>query len=115
MASIQASAEIYDIKEDSEKFRYIQLFLQAVKQVVNGRLEFSTNVKFSPVTVEFTAANTSLLITHGLSRVPKGYLVVSKSADMTIYGDNVNISLIANSSTITLKSSATGTCQILFL
>lgn len=111
MALIKASNKITEIREIGDKFRYIQRFLQDVKDIVNGRISVSQNIAFNPVSVVFSFADTNTRIKHGLTRAPRGYIVISATSSMNIYDG----SEASTTSQITLKSSATGTAQIIFL
>lgn len=111
MSQIKASPEIMEITDKKEQMKYIQLFLQSVVDVVNGRIEFKDNVKISSQSVVFSAADTDTTVAHGLGRAPRGYLVVGLSAAMIIYDG----SKAKTATNITLKSNAAGTAQIVFL
>jgi hypothetical protein len=111
MSNITASPEITEIRDDNNKFRYIQLFFQSVLSVVNGNIEFSRNIRPRPISVVFSSADTDVIINHGLKRVPRGYLKLSSSAAMNIY----NGSNASTSTQITLRSDAAGTAVLEFL
>lgn len=106
---IQASSEFSDLKQDSEKFRYIQLFAQSTKNAVNGNLEVLKNIKCVIKEVSFTATNTDTLVNHGLGFTPNAYILAGSTVAMSIYDG----SQTANSSNIVLKSNAVGTARIL--
>ena len=111
MALIKATSSITDLDEMPEKFRYIQLFLQSTLDVVNGRLTLAENHLIKTVGVAFSATDTDVSVNHGLGRAPRGYLVVSQTSAMIIYSGSVS----ATKTTISLRSNATGTAQIMFL
>ena len=111
MAVLTQSPNITDLKSQEDVNRYIQLFLQGVQDVINGRLSLADNNILKKVGVDFTAADTDTVINHGLSRAPRGYFVISRTAGMIVY-DGSKASTVTQ---ITLKSSAIGTAQIVFL
>ena len=111
MALIKESPNITEITEVPEKFRYVQLFLQAVAAVVNGRLTLAENHLMPSVSVAFTEADTNKTVTHGLGRAPRGYILTGLTANMVIYDGSIG----ATAQNITLKSSAAGTAKLLFV
>ena len=111
MPLIQNSDQIIDIEDDKEKFRFIQLWMQDASSVINGRVEFSSNIQSNLKSVVFAAANTDTTVAHGLAFPPNGYIVAGLSANMVIYDG----ALASTSSKITLKSSAVGTARLIFL
>lgn len=111
MALIKQSPNVSDISDMPEKFRYIQLFLQAVVDVVNGRLTLAENHLMPSVNVTFSEADTNKTVSHGLGRAPRGFIVVGLTASMIIYDGSIS----ATAQNITLKSSAAGTAKLLFV
>lgn len=108
---IQAATNFQNVSEAQPKElpRFIDIFAQDVVNVVNGNLEFGTNVKTSLISAAFTSANTDATFNHSLGKVPTGYLVAGLSASMVVYaGSNAS-----TNKTITLKSSAIGTASLL--
>lgn len=67
------------------KFRYIEKFMQAVRRLLNGNLEFDKNMLIQPQIVTFPASGVEVQISHGLKRVPRGYLVVSRDFANIVY------------------------------
>lgn len=109
MALIRRPTDITDIKPP-DLYRYIQLFMADVKNVVNGRLEVNKNLDVKIVNALFITANVNTDIVHGLGRAPIGYIEVGKSVSMIVYsGDGAT-----NASTISLRASAAGTAKMLF-
>ena len=111
MGFIRTSDSIVDIVEDGEKFRYIQLFLQEAKRIINGNLLLDRNFKYNYVTVNFLSADTDLEVPHNLGRAPTGYIVTDRTAAMIVYSSTIP----ATPTVINLKASAVGTVKILFL
>lgn len=110
MATINASSKFTDLTQDSEKFRYIQLFCQSVQQTVNGNLDFKKNLRVKFKSVVFTTADTNVEVTHGLGFIPNGYIVIGLNNNMIIYDGSTP----STTQTITLKSDNDGTAQIMF-
>lgn len=110
MPLVQASPDILNLKDDAERFRYIQLALQDIIQQINGNIEIPTNLKANLVNVTFATANDDTSVSHGLGRVPQGYIELDKTEAMSIYRG----SGLTNSLVISLRSSAAGRINILF-
>ena len=108
MSKIQASTGIAQVKPE-EVQRFVDLFCQDVTRVVNGNLDFATNFNAKALSVNFSAANTDVAVAHGLGRVVVGYVQTGASAAMSLYDG----SKASTSSTLYLRSSATGTARIL--
>ena len=47
--------------------------------VVNGKLEFKTNIQSEIASITFGTADTEVKIPHGLGRVPTGYLLIGSA------------------------------------
>lgn len=91
--------------------RYAAQILRDLVDAVNGNLTFSENFSGRLITIAFSGANTDTSAAHGLGRLPAGYIVAGLSAAMTVYDASSN-----NPDTdklIFLRSSATGTAQVL--
>lgn len=110
MALIKENTEI-ELAPDGQKFRYIQAFMEAVKQTVNGKLDIASNVNLAPKTVTFGAANSDLQIAHNLNRIPRGYIVISRTAGFVVYDGSTPWTR----SNIYLKASSTGTAKIVII
>ena len=104
---LTASTDIDRVKpEDLPK--YVTLFLEQVSQAVNNNLTISENFSGKVLSVVFGSANTDVVVTHDLGRVPSGYIQTGQTAAMIVYdGSGQN-----SSSVIYLKSSAAGTARI---
>ena len=85
--------------------------MQAVKSVVNGNIEFGKNMLISSKSVSFSASGVELKIEHGLGRVPRGYLVVSRATANVVY-DGVSPS---DQNYIYLRANGALTAKIVFL
>lgn len=110
MGLIRASEKITTLPQ-KEMMRYIEIFLESVKNIVNGNLTANENMLFPFVEVDFTSANTNFVIEHGIGRSPRGYLVISSDSALSVY-DGTRPS---DSTFIYLRSSAVGKARIVFL
>ncbi len=87
---------------------WLTQFAQEAQKAINGRLTLHENTDPSLVTAVFTAANTEQSFNHLLGQVPQGYIVVYKSASMTVYDGTTQ----PTADRIYLKSSALGTARV---
>lgn len=108
MSLIKASANFEKVK-DEELARFVEIYCDDVTAVVNGGLDFQTNFNAKIVSAVFSSANTTVGVSHGLGRVPSGYIVVGLSAAMTVFnGSGSN-----TTSVIYLQASAAGSASLL--
>lgn len=110
MSLIKEEGQLSKLDMD-KKFIYIEKFMQAVKGVVNGNLEFAKNMLISSKTVTFAQGGVDVKIDHGLGRIPRGYLVISRDTINHVY-DGVSP---ATESFIYLRAQGTLTAKIVFL
>lgn len=84
-----------------------ELFEQIARLFSNGQ-SIADNFDAKILTLTFSSSATDTTLVHGLGRVPTGYLVLRRSANMVVYDGTGAWS--ANS--ISLKSSAAGNATI---
>lgn len=84
-----------------------QLFEQIAKILSNGQ-SIADNFDAKILTLTFTSASTDVALAHGLARVPSGYFVLKRSANMVVY-DGSNAWTATN---IYLRSSAAGSITV---
>jgi len=97
--------------QPSEFQRYSSIQMQNVVTILNKGIQIRDNFDCTIADVEFASANADVEVSHNLSRPPLGYFAVGLSAAMIIYTGSVP----ANSSKITLKSSAAGSAKIVIV
>lgn len=107
MSNIQASADVSTV--DPKEFpKYVGLFLSDVLRVVNGGLDFGTNISGKFITVGFTTANVDISTPHTLGRVPAGYIVTSVNGDLTVYTGSVS----STATTLVLRGTSVATATL---
>lgn len=111
MAIIRSSEQITNVADINEKFRYIQIFLQDVKETVNGNLELAVNNRLNIKTVLFSQANTDVVIEHGLGRIPNGYIVVGLNSSAVIFEGPLQKTV----TTIGLRATVNCTAKLIFI
>lgn len=91
-----------------EASRFVsQLFEQVARLFSNG-LTVADNFDAKTLTLTFSSANTDASLAHGLGRVPVGYWVLRRSANMVVY-DGANA---WNANSIYLRASAAGSITV---
>lgn len=108
MSKVTASYEFQACKPEDMP-RFLTLFGEQVSRTLNNGLDFETNFNSKTVSITFSAANTDVIVAHGLGRLPVGYIVVGLSASLTVY-DGVGANTTSN---LVLRANATGTARLL--
>jgi len=109
------------VRYDEGWFRDVALVLrrqhEEIARALNGRIGFGDGT--DPDNIEGTwisvttpgVANTDFTVTHGLDRLPAGYLVMSKAATVDIFDGSV----AATISQITLRATVGSVAVVLFI
>lgn len=103
-----SSLDISNVKTFEDLTKFSSLLFSQISGAINNGLNFSDNFQARTLTANFTAANEDLGISHGLKRVPAGYIVVGANAALSVYDGSSSDADIIN-----LKSSAVGVARIL--
>ena len=76
---------------------------------INGGISFDENITCSTVEATFTTANAEVQVSHGLNKVPTGWIVVSPTVAMQVYkGNNTDTNKF-----VYVKSTAVGSCSLI--
>lgn len=98
-----------NLKTYDEFSRFAARIFDEIQTILNSGITFSDNFKAGSVTASFTSTNTELVVLHGLSRIPVGYILIGSDAAMDVYDSGT-----ANTDTaLFLKSNATGNARLL--
>ncbi len=108
MSKVTASSDMSNI-DPKEMPRYVDICLSDIIAVMNGKLDFQSNFNAKEVSVVFSAADTDTAVTHSLGRIATRYIVTSSTGGLVLYTG----ATAGSSSTMYLKSSATGTVTVL--
>lgn len=110
MAKIQNFIDLSNIKDQADFQRHGSIAIGNISDAVNGNLEFDNNLNTKTVTVAFDSANTDIMVTHNLGRIPSGFIQSNASANMNVFlgskAPTKNVSY--------LQSSAPGTITLIF-
>lgn len=108
MSKVTESVDFDRVADDQLK-KFLSKFGDQLLTVINGGLDFQSNFSCKLLSVTFSAANTNTSVSHGLGRVPTGYIPYQKSASLNVYdGTSAN-----SASTLNLRASATGTVGLI--
>lgn len=108
MSKINAEPFVDRVEDIKEVVRFVSIFFEQTKQILNNGLVPQDNFNARILTVSFPAATTNQPLAHGLGRVPLGYIVLRRSSNIQIY-DGTSPS---NTSTLFLASSGAGSATV---
>jgi hypothetical protein len=72
-------------KWDDDAKNSVNAWLKEVEKLLSGGLLLTSNLDLRIKEVTFGATGVETPIEHGLGRVPQGFLVVDRTADLQIY------------------------------
>lgn len=79
----------YDISnftyDDPEFIKNLSQTINALAQIINGRINFSENCQVRIASVTFNSANVQQAINHGLNKVPSGFIMIGSKAAVRVY------------------------------
>ncbi len=101
---IQNQTEIEGVKWQT------QLLSNNLEAMLNNGLIFQDNFRMQVIGATFLAANINTTFPHNLNAVPLGYLVIGRSAAITVYDGSQNV---LTKTSVTLKASGTGAATIM--
>lgn len=82
---IQRAVSLSNLTTFEDLRKWSDFSLDQIFDVLNGKVAFSDNIDANSVTASFSAAATDVQVAHGLNRGPIGYIVIRRSAAITIY------------------------------
>jgi len=97
------------ITDMKEFMNYCAKFCQNLFNVMNGKLEFDSNILSQTIEVTFLATNTDTRVSHSLNRTGLGYIVKQKDAACDIYDGTT----AATNNAIYLRSTVATTVTII--
>lgn len=96
-------------EDPKEVSRFISIFFDQTKRLFNNALTFGDNFDAKSLRVSFAAPVVNQALAHGLGRVPVGYIVIRRSANIVIYDGTAPFTV----SNLYLGSSGIGTATLL--
>lgn len=102
MAILKYHPDLSNIKTLEDLVRYSSQGFNQLHDILEGNVEFDSNIKSQTVQIRFAQANVGQFVTHRLNRKGLRYIVVDKLAACDIYHDATrdNVSQIFLISTV---------------
>jgi hypothetical protein len=111
MSRITQDSSVDRFKDWAEASQFVSKFFEQVTKLFSNGITISDNFDAKILTLTFTSSATDTSLAHGLGRVPSGYLVLKRSANMVVYdGSNA-----WTSQNIYLRASAAGSITVAVL
>jgi len=85
MSKIDQNIDIGRVSSWEELRRWTATILVQIQNIINGQLEFGTNLKSSLLSVNFPVADQEVVIDHGLGQLPKGYFLSGSNVATSLY------------------------------
>ena len=85
MSKLSQESSIDRLTEPKEQVRFISIFFDQLVRILNNGLTFADNFDLKTVNVSFSSAVTNQAISHNLGRVPIGYIVIRRSANLSVW------------------------------
>lgn len=101
MAKLQLNNDLSNVRTLEDLIRFASIAIKDIYDLVNGNIEFDSNIRSKKITVDFIAANAEQAVRHNLARVPQGYIQTKANAATSIYNTTDS-----DSNFLYLKSSA---------
>jgi len=79
---------ISNLTELPELIQFLSGFQQDVVTTLNGNLSLVDNTNGTLISVTFSAASTTVQVSHLLKRTPTGYIVAGRSANIQVFDGN---------------------------
>lgn len=111
MSTISQYSDVSNLKDLTSLLTFLSRALGDIASTVNGKLDFPSNFACQIVSVQFTAANTDVVVSHDLKRVPAGYIPIKSSVASPILAGRADWT----SSKLFLTSASTGSAEILLI
>lgn len=95
--------------DPAQQVKFTSLVLEEVANLLNNGLTFTDNFDAKFLSVTFSAAATNQAIAHGLGRAPSGYVILRKSANVSVWDGTNNFS----ATYLYLAADAAGTITVM--
>lgn len=89
--------------------KWTDFSLSDISDILNGHVSFNDNIDAKIASAVFSSANTDTQITHGLNRIPIGYIDIKKNATISFKDGNA----AWTTTTIYLQASGSGSATFL--
>lgn len=85
MGKISTAINISNVTNLNDLLRFLSPLLIQIQSVINGNVEFESNIFADQINVSFSGANVETRTPHNLGRVPFGYFLIGSNAAVQIY------------------------------
>ena len=102
MSKVRSNTNLGNVTEVTQLAKFTTIALEDMVGIINGQIEFESNIRSNIVTATFTTSASDVRIPHALEKVPSGYIIVGTTDPASFY----NGSGQWTSSEIYLRSSA---------
>jgi hypothetical protein len=111
MAKLTTFTDLGKVTDPQEFIRFAAGAFIEMQSIINGKIEFDSNIASQTKTVYFPTANLDVSINHTLGKSSINYLVAQKTGPCDIY----NGSVATTESIVNLRSNASGVTVTLIL
>lgn len=85
MSNVRSNSNLGNVTDVLQLARYVTVVLEEIVGVINGQIDFETNVRVKVVNVAFPTAAVDTRIPHFLNKVPTGYIIVGLTDPASLY------------------------------
>lgn len=88
MGKVKIAQDLAQIDNYDDFQRWSSYSIAAIANTVNGNMNLVDNCQTQVLTVNFEKANQTMGIPHTLGYIPNGYIVISKTVDISVFDGN---------------------------
>jgi len=85
MSRMTIQTDLGRIKDLDTLIKYTAQCIQQLNNIVNGNIEFDSNIMSQTISIKFTTANQDTMFIHSLNRKNLKYMVVDKTISCDVY------------------------------
>lgn len=85
MSRMTIQTDLGRIKDLDTLIKYTSQCIQQLNNIVNGNIEFDSNIMSQTMSIKFTTANLDTMFTHTLNRKNLKYMIVDKTIACDVY------------------------------
>lgn len=86
MAKLTVIPDVSQVNGLDEVKKFTAMNFKTIVNEINGRLNFVSNIEAAgPYQVEFPNGSDVVIVTHNLSRVPTGFLVINLDSGIVVF------------------------------
>ena len=85
MSNWQVQTDLGRITDVDTFMRFCSQAIRDLQGIINGKIDFSTNILCQLVEVTFPSANTDLMVNHNLNKTGVNFVIVNKAVACDVY------------------------------